>query len=1465
MGGEEVTRARFAARAQYRVSEAAQRRHSDLVAWHTSASEQLRGMGNDEHLASQREQLAALIAQLEQDDMIAARQAMSDAEALNDVTALQLTELLTASEPIWPAEDPLVPVALFPLRLEARYAPVEAGVELWVRAYPDDVHVDAFQPELTPREVDAATTYWRTVWELDPAGPEAAAAWDGVLKTLGPARAAWAVESMRPAIAPGTGPLEFPEVPTRPENSTRAPGSLLLPDRLVFSGYRQDELRWRVEGEPIPPDLLLGFDLAAVGADAPDPAGDKVPWTGPSLWLIDFDEALRVGMAARVPLPGGDLAHDLVTVVGVRTSAGAEDEATRVADALRSHQYTRGLAFVPPGAPTNNTPRSRSAWSSRPVLRRPEEMADRREAYDPDGPSDAARLARALGIDGRQVLALADGDASHEEPERRAAQRFVTLGAAINGWGQSVATEADSEQEPLAWPLALREAQPLVDYALARVTSRGPLPNVRFGNQPYGVLPVTSTELWQGDDIPVLAYAAVRSLLDLAAREPVGARIGAGPDQDAAFLDVLSRVPRSPTVSITGFSIKAASTQPTVFGWIDAQLAARGVVPDASTGRGVPTATEPSNELAALLAGDVFSAVPELIGRIRAFFEAPPGEQPDLSQAFEDFSARFGTAPEDGQVAPSAFIHLIYVIGFFWAFFVQGGVIAKINEARAAGDEEAVGLWTEMLATMDDFFAQIQQLRAETAEDLFRIDGVVAEAVDLITHRLDAWATSFATVRLESLRSETPTGVRVGAYGWLESLAPQAPGHRAAADGWVLAPSLQHAVTAAVLRSGWLSHRSREAFAVDLSSARIRRARAVLEAVAAGQPLEAVLGYQFERALHDRHLDHLVRRFRKRFPLANVPDAMTPEGHREQVALGVGGVVDGDVLRRNRTLLAENPPEELFTGLSDTDRATVLGFCDDLEDTVDAVADLLMAEGVHQLVGGHSERAAESIDAMGRGEPPPTDPEVLHTPRRGTGVHNRLAVRLPASAPPAEENGWASGDGLGVLAPQAEAWARALLGPAHDWRFAVRVPGAPGEPTQTALVGLDTLAPAALDVIAQATEPIEASRLARRALHQVASETGASPDALAMGAEPFLPDLVCLSDQARVVLAASAPLLPGTLTDAPAAGWDTADLTDLHARVTAWANRVDQGLARLKSAATALAATPSDTQATEVGAAVSTLSGLGVAAATASAPLDPAAGTDAHKARTAADAALALAKATEQLLPAPKPPPDEPDARASWYAEVLAAVRAVVGDWFVLPFTWAARHAGDVLSDGRRPADATEDAVRDWVTRRHGVRPRLAAADDLLTAAEVLTGATPARTVVGQAPFQPEAAWVGHAPTTERRVSTVVVRDVSGDANAAAAGGEEQCAGLVLDEWTETLPHAPGASGRPEEIAAAAFHVDRPDARAPQAVLLAVPPDTGRPWVLEDLHAIVEETFALARVRTLDRLDLPELGRAVPW
>ena len=67
-----------------------------------------------------------------------------------------------------------------------------------------------------------------------------------------------------------------------------------------------------------------------------------------------------------------------------------------------------------------------------------------------------------------------------------------------------------------------------------------------------------------------------------------------------------------------------------------------------------------------------------------------------------------------------------------------------------------------------------------------------------------------------------------------------------------------------------------------------------------------------------------------------------------------------------------------------------------LADTVDAMSDLMLAESVHQLVGGNALRAGATVDAIGRGDTPPPVLDITRTPRRGGTVTHRLFVMLGA-------------------------------------------------------------------------------------------------------------------------------------------------------------------------------------------------------------------------------------------------------------------------------------------------------------------------------------------------------------------------------------------------------------------------------------------------------------------------------------
>ena len=115
-----------------------------------------------------------------------------------------------------------------------------------------------------------------------------------------------------------------------------------------------------------------------------------------------------------------------------------------------------------------------------------------------------------------------------------------------------------------------------------------------------------------------------------------------------------------------------------------------------------------------------------------------------------------------------------------------------------------------------------------------------------------------------------------------------------------------------------------------------------------------------------------------------------------------------------------------------------------LDDAVDALADLLVAESVHQVVQGNAARAGATVDALSRGDVAPPEVEVARTPRSGVAVTHRLLVLAEVGASGFRlADGWAAGarpgragsGGLGAAAlgpgePRARARGeRVIVGP----------------------------------------------------------------------------------------------------------------------------------------------------------------------------------------------------------------------------------------------------------------------------------------------------------------------------------------------------------------------------------------------------------------------------------------------------
>lgn len=280
-----------------------------------------------------------------------------------------------------------------------------------------------------------------------------------------------------------------------------------------------------------------------------------------------------------------------------------------------------------------------------------------------------------------------------------------------------------------------------------------------------------------------------------------------------------------------------------------------------------------------------------------------------------------------------------------------------------------------------------------TALEVDRYRDLLMGSLGAASHRLDAWLTSIATRQLWNVREGQSTadeGVHVGAFGYVENLSVDGTD-----DGeYLLAPSQNQVTSAAMMRSVH-SHTADDAheqtLAVDLSADRVETARSYISAVRSGLSLSEIMGYRFERRLHEANLETHISTFRELAPArAGKIDRETSENPTSDDQSRRSDVVDGlDVYQAWKD--DDLPWGDPLPAAGSAAAETIDDVLADFHTAMDAVNDVLTAEAVHQLAKGNPERAAAALEGLSRGKRVP-EPEFLETPRQSDGINHRLFV-----------------------------------------------------------------------------------------------------------------------------------------------------------------------------------------------------------------------------------------------------------------------------------------------------------------------------------------------------------------------------------------------------------------------------------------------------------------------------------------
>jgi hypothetical protein len=767
---------------------------------------------------------------------------------------------------------------------------------------------------------------------------------------------------------------------------------------------------------------------------------------------------------------------DRLVVLGLREQATPQQSATAWGELLKDQLRTpSGFGFLPQGTPTNNSEQLAAGQDPRTEAESGLATAAGFAAGGDDWTTktDGEWFAELLGLDPAVLAGVPNADGTDRRDARAA---HTALWPATWGYYLPVLLNGVLTEEQIAQTR---------QFFLEHVSGRGPLPVVKIGRQPYGILPTTvfSKLAWP-------ATAPHRTMLNIilkqaandwrAALAQVQYLDSTEGDPHQKLLDILALHPTS-----VEYHQRYAQSAEDLFN----RENLRGAGPQLAE-QFEAALSSPIRDVLARFGHD--SGDPDLLRRLFAeevqLLRAPIVDDRPLSEVdvirkyapegnYLAWLAHFGETDlekvrkQEGftdNTPPSALLYLLarhaVLLGAAeaarrLALLTPGAEVPDVRDAPfihvKISDEPSESRYRKLYSTdpaidpdrlvhehlrtvLDtspaaaDLSEQLKALKELAKLPTARLERVFAEHLDCATYRLDAWRLGLVNERLAELRKDPAggapkRGLHLGAYGWLENierkpapaLAPLPDGLPAIFGteslpyddkngGYVHAPSPAHARTAAVLRAGYLANgkeRDDDSFAVNLSSERVRIALTILDGMRQGQSPGALLGYRFERGLHDAGagLDKFIAELRLKFPLrANkITDTATEAPQRiEQVE--AYNVIDGLSLLRYVDREVDPLPEDKkvypfdFTDLPAADAAqkkAIGAQLDALRNAHDALADLIVAEGAHQALQGNTERASATLDSYAKGGVLP-EPAVVETPRSGTTLTHRLGLQF---------------------------------------------------------------------------------------------------------------------------------------------------------------------------------------------------------------------------------------------------------------------------------------------------------------------------------------------------------------------------------------------------------------------------------------------------------------------------------------
>ena len=962
-----------------------------------------------------------------------------------------LTELVHAAYQIWirrsiakrayPFDDVGV---LLPLRLETLFDAPQSTYnndltrwKLSLRVVPDEASICRDNAHVSAGELSALETFWQAVRQPGDLTPgwfdtdEAGVAWAMLCHQVTPPRAAWLAANLLPLIEGDGLRVDLPpDMPAAPQ-ANRVGG---LPPQLQVWAITRDvnsvQIRHGIGRLPMADDTTI--NATALLLPLPDTADNTR-----HAWWASWDTAKAVGLGGEWLLDEGLTPDTLETLYVV----GLGDESPEAHFRAQSDAGEMGVLRL--GTPTNTVHGAKAAdlatdaagW--RQVAR-----ARVHQRLNPDSTfashSGIAIERHVTGSSARlPFFPGADAPDDTQDSQRMAQALWPVL---LGQWLTHVWEVREEAFRVNRWAFPLRDdPMPTLDEIRAvlkrpckgnehrqpvnhNFCPEGPLMPLRIGDQPYGLLPVTALSRWQPSDGfsaeqlaqqqvelgMAQALSQLRSTWAEAGRRS-GTVVGASTEQFMEFLgrDALSKsyVQRS-FRSVVG---AAVPYQFDPFGLDRFAEEARSLYEPVAQLMGRMPETlflangfwdnvdlplvQPDQALYSTPGGNrVRVTLTQFFGLLvnsPTFFDAEPNLEEIFRKGwqFSQLSSNIDATQDFDlmlKVLPNSLLIRLLTqacqINAHWQRNQTGGNLALAVLRAQCGAVRAISCELDLPEW------HREERDPETAQPIFliqlpeerkgQLERALRATLDSAAHRIDPWVTGFAWQRLKQHSASPRHTHRLGAYGWVDGPFLGQPGPTNA--GRLHTPSYNQTLTALILRDKFLSsgragasgEGGRNPWEMNITSSKVRLAEEMADEVRLGFHIYEIVG---------RHVEHIlgthqqVKELRTSPLYAMHPDRLDPN----EVCNGMEAL---------QGLLAGDPQFPLMENQQDALQL--------LHAALDTYSDLLMADGVLQLINRQTERAAEIMDAQAGDAPPPSF-ESIRTPPSGYQLESLVMAVVP--------------------------------------------------------------------------------------------------------------------------------------------------------------------------------------------------------------------------------------------------------------------------------------------------------------------------------------------------------------------------------------------------------------------------------------------------------------------------------------